>query len=153
MPTSTAVPPTGRAAMASSIVNGRPIASNTKSGPPLVISRRASAVAAGSSSARIVSVAPSDVATSSFGATRSIATICDASAITAPITHESPTPPSPITATEVPGVTAAVLSTAPTPVVTQQPINAAAAGSVSGGKGIAAAAGTTDPDAIVAIAQ
>ena len=52
-----------------------------------------------SSLARIVSVAPNDRATSSFAATRSIATIRDASASTAPMTHDRPTPPSPITAT------------------------------------------------------
>src|ERR671922_58771 len=34
MPTSTAVPPTGNAAIASSTVDRRPIAPNTKSGPP-----------------------------------------------------------------------------------------------------------------------
>jgi hypothetical protein len=79
--------------------------------------------------------------------------ICAAPATTAPITHDSPTPPSPITATELPGVTAAVLITAPIPVVTQQPISAAAAGSVSRGTAIAAAAGTTEAVAIVAIAQ
>ena len=49
--------------------------------------------------------------------------------------------------------TAAVLRTAPTPVVTQQPISAAAPGSTPSGSGIAAAAGTTDASAIVAMAQ
>src|SRR4029450_4020070 len=44
-------------------------------------------------------------------------------------------------------------STAPTPVVTQQPMSAATAGSVPSGSGIAAAAGTTDASAIVPIAQ
>ena len=45
------------------------------------------------------------------------------------------------------------MSTAPTPVVTQQPMSAATAGSVASGTGIAAAAGTTEASAIVAIAQ
>ena len=85
--------------------------------------------------------------------TRSIATIRDAPATTAPITHDSPTPPRPMTATEAPAGTAAVLSTAPTPVVTQHPMSAATAGSVPSGTGIAAAAGTTEASAIVPIAQ
>ncbi len=100
-----------------------------------------------------MSVAPTSRATSSLAATRSIATIRDAPATAAPITHDSPTPPRPITATDDPAGTSAVLSTAPTPVVTQQPMSAAAAGSTPSGSGIAAAAGTTDASAIVAIAQ
>ena len=59
----------------------------------------------------------------------------------------------PMTATHAPAGTAAVLSTAPTPVVTQQPIRAATAGSVPSGMGIAAAAGTTLASAMVAMAQ
>ena len=48
MPTSTAVPPGGSAAIACSIVTGSPIASNTKSGPPSpAASRIPSTVAAG----------------------------------------------------------------------------------------------------------
>ena len=58
-----------------------------------------------------------------------------------------------MTATEAPAGTAAVLSTAPTPVVTQQPIRAATAGSVPSGSGMAAAAGATAASAIVEIAQ
>jgi len=42
---------------------------------------------------------------------------------------------------------------APRPVVTQQPMSAAAPGSTPSGRGIAAAAGTTEASAIVAIAQ
>ena len=98
-------------------------------------------------------MAPTARAASSLPATRSMATIRDASATTAPMTHDSPTPPRPITATDAPAGTAAVLSTAPTPVVTQQPISAATAGSVPSGIGIAAAAGTTTASDIVAIAQ
>ena len=44
-----------------------------------------------------------------------------APAMTAPCTTLRPMPPSPKTATVDPGVTLAVLSTAPTPVVTPQP--------------------------------
>ena len=82
-----------------------------------------------------------------------MATIRDAPATTAPIKHDSPTPPRPITATDDPTGTLAVLRTAPTPVVTQQPISAAAAGSRPSGTGMAAAAGTTDASAMVPIAQ
>jgi hypothetical protein len=69
------------------------------------------------------------------------------------MTHDSPTPPRPITATELPGGTAAVFVTAPTPVATQQPMSAAAAGSMPWGIGTAAAAGTTSASASVPIAQ
>src|SRR5262245_17178403 len=46
---------------------------------------------------------------------------------------EMPTPPAPNTATEDPGVTCAVLSAAPTPVVTAQPTNAALSSGISSG--------------------
>ena len=59
------------------------------------------------------------------------------------MTTESPTPPSPKTTTPSPGRTRAVFSTAPTPVETQQPMSAAAEGSMSSGTGTAATAGTT----------
>ena len=51
------------------------------------------------------------------------------------MTHDSPTPPSPMTATLAPAGTWAVFSTAPTPVVTQQPMSAATAGSTPSGSG------------------
>ena len=69
------------------------------------------------------------------------------------MTHDSPTPPSPITATDDPARTSAVLSAAPTPVVTQQPMSAATSGGVPSGTGIAAAAGTFWRSANVPIAQ
>ena len=69
------------------------------------------------------------------------------------MTHDSPTPPSPMTATLAPAGTAAVLSTAPTPVDTQQPMSAATPGSTPSGSGIAAVTGTTDASAIVAMPQ
>ena len=69
------------------------------------------------------------------------------------MTHDRPTPPSPMTATLEPGRTSAVLSTAPTPVDTQQPISAATAGSTPSGSAIAAASGTTVASAIVPIPQ
>ena len=69
------------------------------------------------------------------------------------MTHDRPTPPRPMTATLEPGSTAAVLSTAPTPVVTQHPMSAATAGSTPSGRGTAAASGTTVASAMVAIEQ
>ncbi len=58
-----------------------------------------------------------------------------------------------MTATLEPGGTTAVFSTAPTPVVTQQPIKAATAGSTPSGRAIAAASGTTVASAIVPMPQ
>ncbi len=51
--------------------------------------------------------------------------ICEAPASLAAITAVSPTPPSPITATDAPGFTLALLNTAPAPVTTAQPKRAA----------------------------
>ena len=59
------------------------------------------------------------------------------------MTHESPTPPSPMTATVDPARTSAVLTTAPTPVETPQPISAATSGGTPSGMGTTALAGTT----------
>ena len=98
-------------------------------------------------------MAPTEVAAASLEGTRSMATTCPAPARTAPITHDRPTPPRPITATDAPAGTPAVLVTAPTPVATQQPMSAAAAGSTPSGIGMAAAAGTTSASARVPIAQ
>ena len=74
-------------------------------------------------------------------ATRSIATIRAPRRAPRPSRTTGPTPPRPITATLAPAGTAAVLSTAPTPVETQQPMSAATAGSTPSGSGMAAAAG------------
>ncbi len=49
-----------------------------------------------------------------------------------PCTTLSPTPPTPKTAMLAPGGTAAVLMTAPTPVMTEQPISAAASIAMAG---------------------
>ena len=68
MPTRTAVPAERQRSIASSTVATRPIASNTKSGPPSVRSRSASIVLSGSSPARSASVAPTVRATSSLAA-------------------------------------------------------------------------------------
>ena len=50
----------------------------------------------------------------------------------APCTTFRPTPPQPITATDEPGATFAVLNTAPTPVVTAQPTSAARSNGIVG---------------------
>ena len=67
------------------------------------------------------SVAPSDLAIVNFSGFVSMAMIRPALAITAPCTTDNPMPPSPKTATEEPGRTLAVFSTAPMPVVMPQP--------------------------------
>ncbi len=69
------------------------------------------------------------------------------------MTHDRPTPPSPMTATLAPAGTVAVLVTAPTPVETQQPIRAATAGSTPSGSGMADASRTTVASAIVPMPQ
>ena len=70
-------------------------------------------------------------------------TIGPASAKRAPMTADSPTPPAPMTTTLSPARTPAVLTTAPKPVVTAQPISAASSGGVPGSIGIAASCATT----------
>ena len=60
-------------------------------------------------------VAPSSRAKASFSSERSTATIWRAPATFAPSTALRPTPPRPTTATDAPGSTRAVLTTAPTP--------------------------------------
>ena len=78
-----------------------------------------------------MSVAPSLRASSSFQGWLSIATIRDAPAIRQPWSADRPTPPHAITAQVLPGSIRAVLSTAPTPVVTPQPISAARSSGMS----------------------
>ena len=80
-------------------------------------------MAASASSGLTARVAPKRSAALRLLATGSIATISAAPAIRAPWITLVPTPPAPITATEEPGFTSAVLITAPTPVVTPQPRN------------------------------
>ncbi len=69
-------------------------------------------------------MAPRASAVSRLSGAVSMATIRVAPAMRAPWTTDWPTPPQPSTATDDPGHTAAVLSTAPTPVVTPQPMSA-----------------------------
>jgi hypothetical protein len=61
----------------------------------------------------------------------------------APCTTDRPTPPSPTTSTDWPSRTAAVLSTAPTPVMTAQPTSAACSSGTASGTGSTARSDTT----------
>ena len=61
-----------------------------------------------------------------------------------PWTTFSPIPPAPKTAMLAPGVTAAVLITEPTPVITEHPINAATSSGISSRMGTAHEAGITE---------
>ena len=67
----------------------------------------------------------------------------DAPAMRAPWTAEMPTPPRPVTTTVEPRSTLAVLSTAPTPVCTAQPIRQATSRGMSSSRRTAPEAGTT----------
>src|SRR5713226_4358189 len=89
------------------------------------------------------SVEPNDVASSSFRGTVSTAMIRSDPASNAPWITFNPTPPTPNTATLLPAVTAAVLNTAPTPVITAQPISAALSSGASSGSFTHALAGAT----------
>ena len=66
-----------------------------------------------------------------------------APAIRAPCTTESPIPPSPSTRTVAPASTRAVLSTAPTPVCTAQPITHRTSSGASAATFTAPVAGST----------
>ena len=100
-----------------------PAISKAYSTPPPVAALT-SATMSGSRALK-VSVAPSSRAKASLCSDLAMATIRRAPAATAPSREARPTPPSPITATEEPAGTWAVLNTAPTPVSTAQPNRAA----------------------------
>src|SRR5205809_7636797 len=68
---------------------------------------------------------------------------------TPPCTTLRPTPPTPTTAMLAPAGTAAVLMTAPTPVITEQPISAAGSSGIVLSMAIAHDSGTTETDAYV----
>jgi hypothetical protein len=92
-------------------------------------------------------------ANSSFSGLRSTAMIVAASASTAPWRTFKPTPPTPNTATELPGGTRAVLATAPTPVSTAQPMSAALSSGASAGSFTTERAGATTRSAIAPSAE
>ncbi|OLE22899.1 MAG: hypothetical protein AUG49_17610 [Catenulispora sp. 13_1_20CM_3_70_7] len=102
-----------------------------------------SALAASASSGPTARVAPNRSAASCLLRTGSMATISAAPAMRAPWITAMPTPPAPITATEEPGCTRAVLNTAPTPVVTPQPSSAPTSNGTSSGIFTAHCQGTT----------
>ena len=89
-------------------------------------------------------VAPNLIANSSWLSRRSTAMIWVALARAAPMITLMPTPPQPTTATELPGVTLALLTTAPTPVGTQHPIRAAWAMGVGMSMGTQPISGITE---------
>src|SRR5687767_4205607 len=95
-------------------------------------------------------VAPIARAYSSFDATTSTAMIGCAATSAPPCTTLSPTPPTPKTAMLAPGGTAAVLMTAPTPVITEQPTSAAISSGILPSILIAQDSCTTVIDAYVA---
>ena len=138
-PTMQLVPPRRVMSKACRIVVGMPMHSRVKSKPsPAVIS----ASAAGRSSGSTPWVAPKALARSSFPSCRSTATMTAAPAMRAPWMAATPTPPAPMTSTEDPGVIPAVLSAAPTPVVTPQPTRAATSSGTSSSIFTAAIPGT-----------
>ena len=76
----------------------------------------------------MVSVAPNWRAHSSFRSSTSTAMIFRAPASAEPSTAALPTPPQPMTATESPRLTPAVLIAAPSPAITPQPSSPATSG-------------------------
>ena len=84
-------------------------------------------------------------------ATGSTATIWAAPLSRAPWIAEMPTPPQPMTATDEPASTSAVLRAAPSPVVTPQPMSAAMSKGTSSGIGTAQPASTTTSSAKVPV--
>ena len=106
------------------MVSVKPTTSKVKSAPLPPVSSFTRAT--GSPSAALtVWVAPNFMANSSWLSRRSTAMMVVALARAAPMMTLMPTPPQPTTATLLPGVTLALLTTAPTPVGTQQPMSAA----------------------------
>src|SRR4051812_16705112 len=130
-PTSTTVPARSRASNACRYVSGRPTASITTSGPNPPVSARSRSTTS-SLPASTVSVAPKPRAHSSLRLSTSTAMTWRAPAYRAPAIAALPTPPQPMTATVSPLPTGAVLTAAPNPAITPQPISPAAAGSDSG---------------------
>ena len=139
-PTSTAAPPrltvqSPERAISSAcrVVELCPMQSKAKSTPPPVAARTSST---GSPCRALTETeAPKRPAKSSFSSSRSTAMIGSAPRTAAAATAQSPTPPAPTTATELPAGTSAVLITAPAPVMTAQPMMLASPGSRSAGAG------------------
>ena len=138
-PMATVTPPRRAARKAASSTAGTPAASKVTSAPPPVTSFTPCSASSGAKAW----VAPSSRASWRLAATGSTATMVTAPATCAAITEARPTPPSPKTATDWPGRTAAVLSTAPAPVSTAQPKSAAVWSGTSAGMTTADSRATT----------
>src|SRR6476659_4335884 len=98
-------------------------------------------------SLRTKCVAPAARASSSFSGDTSTAMIGFAPTSLAPMTADRPIPPSPMTKTDSPARTPAVLRTAPTPVNTAQPINAPSSSGTPWGRGTTEVSGSTTSSA------
>ena len=129
MPTIVAVPPGRIMRKAFSEVALRPMHSMAWWTPPPVISRTSPTMSCPVAS--IACVAPNSLARLSLEPTVSMAMIRPAPAMAAPLTADRPTPPQPMMATSMPGSTLAVWKTAPTPVITPQPMSAARSSGMS----------------------
>ena len=140
-PSTIRVPPGASMPSAWAITSGWPITSNETSTPrpPVSFSTRSTV----SASPWSVRVALRLRAGSSFSGSRSTAITSRARASAAPCTTFRPTPPSPNTATSIPGSTLASNSAAPTPVAMPHPSSAACSNDSAGSMGIAPVAGTT----------
>src|SRR3981081_2282386 len=99
-----------------------PVQSKVKSAPPSVSATRCAAMSPSIFFGLTKWVMPKRRPHSSLLSLRSTPMILSAPTIRAPRITLSPIPPSPNTTTLAPGVTLAVLTTAPTPVVTPQPL-------------------------------
>ena len=100
--------------------------------------------------ASMVCVAPKDFAYSSLAGLISMAMMGCACTRVPPCMTLRPIPPVPNTAMLAPGVTAAVLMTEPTPVMTEHPINAATSRGMSFLMGTAQEAGMTEYEGVAA---
>ena len=132
-------PPLRVIAFADAIAGFAPEISKAKSTPPCVRSFTVST--SFGSSAEIVRVQPTSIASGNLDSLMSMPMISDAPEILAAITELRPTPPSPNTATFWPGRTFAELNTAPAPVTTAQP-NMAATSSGTEGSALISVPGT-----------
>ncbi len=141
-PTWTSTPARSRAKNAWRYVSGRPTASMTTSAPfPPVSALMAST---GSVSAELtVSVAPKRRAHSSLRGSTSTAITMRAPASDDAAMAALPTPPQPMTATVSPRETPPVLTAAPKPAITPQPIRPAASGRAARDTGMHWAAATS----------
>ena len=122
-PTNTKVPPRRTPSSHLSCSWVWPTASRTTSAPRPSVSRITLSTAASSATTKSVAPRSSDICL--LDNSRSMAMICSAPAILAPMIALRPTPPAPTTATLSPGEILPRCKAAPTPVATAQPTMAA----------------------------